>query len=116
MKREISDYLKDIVESIEKAIKFVEGITYDEFVQDDKTIFALIRALEVIGEAVKNVPQELREKYADIPWKEMTGMRDKLIHQYFGVKFDVLWKTVKEEIPPIKPMFEKMLKDLEKQY
>lgn len=114
MKREVGDYIQDIFDAIDKAIKFVEGMSYDEFIQDDKTIFALTRALEIIGEAVKNIPRDFREKYPKIPWKDMVGMGDKLIHQYFGVKLDVVWRAVKEEIPSLKPLFEKILEDLEK--
>jgi uncharacterized protein with HEPN domain len=109
MKREIGDYIQDIMESMNRAIEFTDGITYNGFASDDKTIFAVVRALEIIGEAVKNIPQETREKHTEIPWREMTGMRDKLIHEYFGVNLNVVWKTVKEEIPLIKPLFEKMM-------
>jgi uncharacterized protein with HEPN domain len=111
MKREIGDYIQDIIESMNKAMEFTDGITYNSFASDDKTIFAVVRALEIIGEAVKNIPQEIREKHTQIPWREMAGMRDKLIHEYFGVNLNVVWKSVKEEIPLIKPSFEKMFED-----
>ncbi|MEK7397924.1 MAG: HepT-like ribonuclease domain-containing protein, partial [Candidatus Poribacteria bacterium] len=78
MKREIGDYIQDIIESMSKAMEFINGITYNSFASDDKTIFAVVRALEIIGEAVKNIPQEIREKHTEIPWREMAGMRDKL--------------------------------------
>ncbi|MFH1095882.1 MAG: DUF86 domain-containing protein [Candidatus Desantisbacteria bacterium] len=113
MKREIGDYIRDIMDAMEKAVRFTKDISYEDFAIDDKTAFAVVRALEIIGEAVKNVPHEFREKYPKIPWREMAGMRDKLIHDYFGVSLDVVWKAVKEEVPPIKPLIEKMLDDME---
>jgi uncharacterized protein with HEPN domain len=112
LKREVGDYIQDIVDAMEKSIKFVGDMTYDEFAQDDKTAFAVIRALEVIGEAVKKIPNELKERYPDVPWRDMSGMRDKLIHKYHGVKLDVVWIAVKEEILPLKSLFEKILREL----
>jgi uncharacterized protein with HEPN domain len=109
VKREIGDYIQDIAEAMDKAMKFVEGMSYEDFVKDDRTVFAVIRALEIIGEAVKNIPQEFRVEHPEIPWRDMAGMRDKLVHEYFGVKLEVIWKTIKEEIPPLKPLFEKIL-------
>jgi len=115
MKREVGDYIEDIINPMNKALQFVKGMSYDEFTKDDKTIFAVIRSLEVIGEAVKNIPETIREKYPEIPWKAMAGMRDKLIHEYFGVDLKILWDTVKKRIPKIKPLFEEMLKEIEQQ-
>ncbi len=113
MKREIGDYIQDIIDAVGKAINFVEEMVYETFIRDEKTIFAVVRALEIIGEAVKNIPGETRKDYPEIPWRNMAGMRDKLIHEYFGVRLDMVWKAVKEELPPVKPLFEKMLKELE---
>ncbi len=89
-------------------------MSYEAFAKDDKTIFAVIRAIEVIGEAAKNIPANERGKYPEIPWKGMAGMRDKVIHAYFGVDKRVVWETVKKRIPEIKPLFERILSDLEK--
>lgn len=114
MKREIGDYIEDIIDAMDKAMNFVKNISYEEFTRDDKTIFAVIRALEIIGEAVKNIPDDIRKNYPEIPWKDIAGMRDKVIHEYFGVNLRIVWKTVKERIPPLKPIFEKILKDIEK--
>ncbi len=111
MNRDFLDYLEDISGAIADAIKFVEGMDYNEFEQDKKSIYAVTRAFEVIGEAVKQLPPSLTGQYPNIPWKEMAGMRDKLIHNYFGVKLDVLWDTVKKELPPLKPQIDKILKD-----
>lgn len=113
MKREIGDYIEDIINTIDKAMNFIKDISYEEFTQDDKTVFAVVRALEIIGEATKNVPDEIRKKYSEVPWKDIAGMRDKVIHEYFGVKLMIVWKTVKERIPSLKPIFERILKELE---
>jgi uncharacterized protein with HEPN domain len=113
MKREITDFVEDVVNAMNKAEKFVEGMSYEEFAQDEKTVFAVIRAVEVIGEAVKNIPGDVRKDYPEIPWRGMAGMRNKVIHEYFGVDLKVVWETIKERIPEVKPSFEKMLKDLQ---
>jgi len=113
MKREIGDYIEDIISAMGKAMDFVKNISYEEFTRDDKTVFAVVRALEIIGEAAKNIPDDIRKNYPLIPWKDMTGMRDKVVHEYFGVKLSIVWRAVKDEIPPLKPMFEKILKDIE---
>ena len=85
-KRNIKLYVKDILEAIKAIEKFVEGMDFESFKEDDKTSSAVIRKFEIIGEATKNIPQSIKEKYPHIPWKEMAGFRDKLIHFYFGIK------------------------------
>ena len=113
MKREVGDYIEDIISATGKVMDFVKNISYEEFIQDDKTVFAVVRALEIIGEAAKNIPDDIRKNYPEIPWKDMAGMRDKVIHEYFGVKLSIVWRAVKEEIPPLKPIFEKLEKKIE---
>ena len=107
-------YLRDIVENMRLAERFIEGLTHEEFGADQKTVYAVLRCLEVIGEAAKSVPGSVREQYSAIPWKDMAGMRDRLIHFYFGVSYEKIWQTVKEEIPAIKPLIEEILHDLER--
>ncbi|MFH1452681.1 MAG: DUF86 domain-containing protein [Armatimonadota bacterium] len=114
MKREVGDYIEDIINAIDNAVNFTEGMTDEQFAKDDKTSFAAVRALEIIGEAVKKIPEDIKKKYPEVPWKDMTGMRDKLIHEYFGVKLNIVWETIKKEIPRLKSIFEKILMDLEK--
>ena len=84
MKEEFLDYIKDIIEAMDDAANFVKDMDYNSFLRDRKTVYAVIRALEIIGEAAKNVPIEIKNNYPQIPWKDMAGMRDKVIHEYFG--------------------------------
>ena len=84
MKREIGDYIEDILEAMTNAMEFTKDMLYDDFVKDTKTVYAVTRAIEIIGEAVKNIPEDIRKKYPNIPWRSMAGMRDKVIHAYFG--------------------------------
>ncbi|MGE3800970.1 MAG: DUF86 domain-containing protein [Candidatus Kapaibacterium sp.] len=98
-RREYADYLMDIHEAAVKGLSFIEGMSYDEFINDEKTIYAVIRALEVIGEATKRIPNDARAMYPDIEWQLMGRMRDKLIHNYFGVNLEVVWRTLQDDIP-----------------
>jgi len=99
--RNYSHYLEDIQDAIGKIAGFIEGMSREEFEQDEKTAFAVIRALEIIGEAAKNIPDSIKAKYPQVPWREMAGMRDKLTHQYFGVSLQVVWRTATEELPDL---------------
>jgi len=112
MRREIHDYITDIIDAMEKPLKFTQGMSYEDFAKDDKTLFAVVRAIEVIGEAVKRIPEDVRRRYPEIPWRGMAGMRDKVIHGYFGVDKKVVWDTVRKSIPRLKPLFEKMLQNI----
>ena len=113
MKRDYRLFIEDILDCIEKIEQFVGDISFDEFVQDDKTSSAVIRKIEIIGEAAKNVPRDLRKKYKELPWSDMAKMRDKIIHAYFGINYKIVWKVIKERLPQIKPIIQKMLEEME---
>lgn len=113
MKRDARLYLDDIVEAIQRIEEYSAHPGYDSFRKDKKSIDAIVRNFEIMGEAVNKIPSALRNKYSDIPWTEMLGMRNKLIHEYFGVDTQILWKTIKENVPQLKPRVRKMLQDLE---
>ena len=107
--RDYRIYLQDIVAAMESIEVFIEGLNFEMFQADDKTASAVIRKLEIIGEAVKQVPKEIRQKYPHIPWREMAGMRDKLIHFYFGVDYLLVWGAITNRIPEIKQEVQKIL-------
>jgi len=111
-KRDYRDYLKDIIDSIKDIESFTENMTFEDFARDRKTINAVIRSFEVIGEAAKKIPKSIRDKHPSIPWKKMVGMRDKMIHEYFGVDIEIIWKTIKEDIPSLKPLIQEVLKSV----
>ena len=92
-------FLEDIIGSLSKINRYIEGMKYSDLVKDEKTVDALIRNLEVIGEAVKNIPDVIREKYPEVEWKEAAALRDVLIHDYFGVDLESPWDTIHYNLP-----------------
>jgi len=109
MKRDSWLYLRDMLDAIESIQAFVQGMDFEAFQADDKTASAVLRKLEVIGEAAKHVPGSIRQRYPEVPWKEMAGMRDRLIHAYFGVDYQLVWKTIQERLPRVKTIIQRIL-------
>ncbi|HLC63277.1 MAG TPA: DUF86 domain-containing protein [Candidatus Nanoarchaeia archaeon] len=115
MKRDNKLFVKDIIDAMESIERFVGNKTLDKLKKDEKTSSAVIRKFEIIGEAAKYMPKEIKYQHKDIPWKSMMGMRDRLIHAYFGIDYTLVWSAIKTEIPKLKPQLEKMLSQLEQE-
>lgn len=111
-KREPALYLQDILTSIARVDGYTKEFTIEDLNKDFKTLDAVVRNLEIIGEAAKNMPADVREEYPDIPWGKMVSMRNKVIHEYFGVDVEILWKTAKEDLPPLRKQIKKVLKTI----
>lgn len=114
MKRDYKLFVRDIIVAMESIERFVEGMSLEEVVRDDKTSSAIIRKFEIIGEAAKNIPESLKEKHQEVPWKNIVGMRDRLVHAYFGIDYKLVWDAIKKEIPRQKFNLQKILAELEK--
>lgn len=110
--RLVVDSLHDILDATSAAIEFLSDLTKDEFVLDRKSQFAVIRALEIIGEASRRIPRSFRGDHPEIPWAAMSGMRDKLIHDYFGVSLDVVWRTVHDDLHPLRNSIANLLNQM----
>ena len=114
MKKEIRIFIEDILESIERIEEHTKGVNKDNFLEDVKTQDAVMKRLEIIGEAVKNIPTDFRKKYPDIPWKKIAGMRDILIHEYFGVNFKRVWGVVEKDLPGLKDKISKIWREIDR--
>jgi len=103
-------YLKHILDAISDAKRFMEGVTKEEFLENKEKQYAVLRVLEIIGEATKSLSKEMKQQYSEIQWRDIAGMRDKLIHEYFGVKLDLVWATVKKNLPELEKQIHEILR------
>lgn len=106
--RDLQLYIADIKQAIDKIEHYTETLSLEKFRNDDLVYDAVIRNFEVIGEAATNIPVEIQKKNADIPWAEIVAMRNKVIHEYFGIDADIVWETVKQDLPKLKEGIKKL--------
>lgn len=102
-------YLENILDAISDVEQFMDDITKEAFFQNKEKQYAILRALEIIGETTKNLSQELKTNNREVQWKDIAGMRDKLIYEYFGVNLDLVWDTVKKDLPILKKQLNKII-------
>jgi uncharacterized protein with HEPN domain len=102
-------FLEDILASLEKIERYLGGMNQEKFASDDKTVDAVARNLEVIGEAAKNLPAALRERHPDVPWRRLIGLRNVVVHEYFGMDLGIIWRIVRDELPTVKASVKKVL-------
>jgi uncharacterized protein with HEPN domain len=105
-------YLEDILEAMAWVETYIKGMTYEEFLEEHRTMDAVLRNLQIIGEAARSVPQEVRDLYSEIPWHRMIGLRNITIHEYFGVDLSIIWRIITHNLPETKPQIETLLRTL----
>ncbi|HIK30564.1 MAG TPA: DUF86 domain-containing protein [Oscillatoriales cyanobacterium M59_W2019_021] len=109
--RGLRESLEDIVDAISEINSFVRGITFEDFLSNREKVLAVVKLLEIIGEATKKIPGELRNKYPEIPWSSVAGMRDILVHEYWQVDVEVVWQTIEESLPELARVISEMIRE-----
>ena len=112
--RSIDLYLHDIQDAAKPCVRFTHGMSYDAFISDEVIQSAVVRQLEIIGEASKQIPAHFRASHLYVPWSDMRDMRNRLIHAYFGIDYDIVWETVRDDLPALLPILDRLLAEFDK--
>ena len=105
-KRDPDLLLEDILAAVRKIARYTSGMDEEQFRQDDKTVDAVVRNLEIIGEATRHLPEDFLARHPDVPWRQIAGMRNRLVHEYFGVDLDLIWQVIREHLPQLQARLE----------
>ncbi len=108
-------FVEDILESMDKIERYTKDLTYEGFVKDEMVVDAVIRNIEIIGEAARNIPEDVREEYPDVPWRRMIGLRNIAVHEYFGVDLSIVWEITTKNLPETRPMIAAILKSFDQE-
>jgi len=111
--KDYSIYLADIIEAMAKIQRYTDGLTFESFAANEMVVDAVNRNLEIIGEAARSIPESIRNSNPQIPWQRMIGLRNMVIHEYFGIDLSIVWEIVRVNIPDTRPLIEAMLKAME---
>jgi uncharacterized protein with HEPN domain len=111
MPRDYKVYLEDILEAIGKVGRYTVGLSQEAFSGDERTLDAVVRNLEIIGEAIKKVPGKIRAKHSEVEWKRIAGLRDILIHEYFGIDVDIIWDIIQNKLPVLEKQLNQILSE-----
>ena len=111
-KRNAKLFIQDILEAIEKIENYVAGTDFESFKKDSKTVDAVIRNLEIIGEAARNIPEGMKRKYGDIPWRDLVDFRNRITHEYFGISLTIVWHIIKQELPQLEKRMKQILEEV----
>jgi uncharacterized protein with HEPN domain len=115
MRRDATLFLSDMLESMDDAMAYVAGMSLEAFKKDTRTRRAVVQCIENIGEAAKNIPPDIRDRKPQLPWRDMSRMRDKCIHLYFGIDYDIVWSTATRNIPSARPLVAELCKEIREQ-
>ncbi|MCK4763221.1 MAG: DUF86 domain-containing protein [Candidatus Aminicenantes bacterium] len=107
--RSIIDDLSNVIDTMDKAGRFIEDMDYEDFLDDEKTLFATAKAIELIGETLKHIPENIKDSYPNVPWADIYGMKNFLVHNYFASDSEEIWKTLKEDLPELRPVIQEIL-------
>ncbi|MBI5227079.1 DUF86 domain-containing protein [Candidatus Micrarchaeota archaeon] len=110
MSKDPNFYLGHVIEAIEKIQKYTKGFDRSDFLENELVQDAVVRNIEIIGEAVKNLPNDFKKKHSNVPWRDIAGMRDRIVHFYFGIDFELVWDTIETDIPELEKKISKLIK------